>query len=281
MNEIIDISRDSESGEVTQFTIIDSTGQPQLMNANPENMLLYDPEDELPFEDGMYSLLNGERAFVLSEDDPLVMIAPTDNKYCYILRVRDRTVETVASQSERVLRGVRNAVIDNDVSALVSVHDDIVAKQVRRDIIDSLMQTFDERDRLSKTERGWLVDDFYLVNWEASLYTLHNDPDEADYKRGSGGIKKTDTSYEFVQLSIESDVSPVEVVVNGSAVRLSEREMLFLSKIKWLLNRREQHPDLPFWMFSDRYSSVDWKTGQPESDDDEDEDDEESVGMNL
>lgn len=280
MSEVIDISRDAETGEITQFTIIDSSGQPQLMKANPENMLLYDPEDELPFENGMHSLLNGERAFVLSEEDPLVMIAPTDNRYCYILRVRDRTVETVASQSERVLRGVRDAIINDDISGLISVHDDIVSNQVRRDVINYLMQTFDEYERLSKIERGWLVDDFYLVNWEASLYTLHNDPGEADYKRGNGGIKKTDTSYEFLQLSIESDVSPVEVVVNGSAVRLSEREMLFLSKIKWLLNRREQHPDLPFWMFADRYSSVDWKTGQPESDDEDDEDSE-SVGMNL
>lgn len=280
MSEVIDISRDAETGEITQFTLIRDDGQPDLVKATPENLLLHDPADELPFEDGMYKFLDGEQALVLSKEDPLVMVAPTNNEYCYILRVRDRTVETTPGQAERVLWAIKDAVIERDISGLVSLHDDIVATQVRRRVVNELMSTFEEADRLSKTERGWLVDEFYLVNWEASLYTRHNDPDQGDYLRGgASGVRRTDTSYEFVQLSLRRDITPIEVTIGGNTVRLSEREMLFLSKVKWLLNRREQHPDMPFWKFVDQYSTVDYKTGEPESDKENDESD--NLRMNL
>lgn len=261
---IIDRSYNKETGELQQFTVIDSTGQPQLIKATPENILLYDPEDELPFEDGLYSVIQGEQALLISEEDPTIMLAPTSNEYCYILRVRDRTVETTPSQSEEALRAIKEAVIDGDHSALVELHDSIVSQQVRRGVINTLKSTFEEEFRITSADRGWLVDDFYLVNWEASLYTRHNDPDEGDYRRGGGGVERTDRSYEFVQLSVDRDITPIEVSINGNTVRLSEREMLFLAKVKWLLNRREQHPDRPFWMFiAKNYTeNIDWRTGE-------------------
>lgn len=267
--QIIDRSYNKETGELQQFTIIDDTGQPQLVKSTPENVLLYDPEDELPFEDGMYKFLHGEKALVLQEKEPVIMVAPTNNEYCYIVRVRDRTVETTPNQAERVLRSIKEAIIDRDMSGIISLHDEIVSTQVRRDVINRLVGTFDETERFTKANRGWLVDDFYLVNWEASLYTKHNDPDEGDYKRGGGGVRKVDESYEFVQLTLTRDVTPIEVSIDGSSIRLSEREMLFLSKIKWLLSRRQYHPDQPFWKWTDKYASVDNITGEPVVDEDE------------
>jgi hypothetical protein len=273
---IIDRSYNKETRELQQFTVIDDTGQPQLVKATPENVLLYDPEDELPFDDGMYSFLHGEQALVLQQNDPTVMVAPTNNEYCYIIRVGDRTVETTPNQAERVLRAIKDAAIDRDVDGIVSLHDTIVSTQVRRDVINKLTQTFDQEERITQTNRGWLVDEFYLVNWEASLYTKHNNPEEGDYKRGGGGVRKTDTSYEFVQLSLQRDVTPVEVSVGGSTVQLTEREILFLAKVKWLLNRREHHSDMTFWKFADKYASVDHITGEPEVEvsDEDDEGDE-------
>jgi hypothetical protein len=262
MSEVIDISRDAETGEITQFTVIREDGQPDLVKGTAENLLLYDPAEELPFDNGMHDFLHGDQTLVLSQDDPVVMVAPTSSAYCYILRVRDRTVETTPSQAERLLRGVKDAVIDDEISGLVSLHDDIVSTQVRVRIVNKLMSTFDESGRLRQTDRGWLVDDFYLVNWEASLYTRHNDPDTGDFKRAGGGIQKTDTSKEFVKLRHSREIEPAEVSIGSTTVRLSEREMLFLAKVKWLLHRREQHPDLSFWMFSDKYASVDSKTGE-------------------
>lgn len=282
MSEIIDRSYQKETGELTQFTVLDNHGQPQLVKASAENILLYDPEDELPFEDGMYEYLHGDKALVLQEENPTVMVAPTNNEYCYILRVRNRTVETTPNQAEKTLKGIKEAVIDRDFDTLIDVHDTIVSTQVRRDVINKLMVTFDEEDRIKQTGRGWTVDEFYIVTWDASLYTQHNDPDEGDYQRSGGGVEKTDDSREFVSLSLRRDVSPIEVSIGKDTVRLTEREMLFLAKVKWLLNRREQHSDMPFWKWTDQYAAVNKFTGEPETEDsDEDEDRQRTGGFNL
>ncbi len=270
MTEIIDISRDAETDDITQFTILDDKGQPQLVKATAENILLYDPENELPFENGLYDFLNGQQALVLSEENPEVIVAPTNNRYCYILRVRGNTVETTPNQAEEVLEGVKNAAIDGEMQNLVELYDEIMSSQVRRPVVNALHKTFDEDTRIQIMSRGWLVDDFYLVNWEASMYLKHNDPDEPDYQRGGGGVQQTDRSYEFVQLDLRRDIEPIEVAIKGETYRLTEREMLFLAKVKWLLNRRNHHPDRPFWIFADKQgASVDPETGEPETKDED------------
>jgi hypothetical protein len=264
MTEVIDVSRDAESGEITQFTILDEKGQPQLVKGTAENLLLWDPDDELPFENGLYEFLSGQQALVLSEDEPEIIVAPTNNEYCYIIRVDGSTVETTPNQSERVLRSIKDAAIDGSTRSLIEVYRDIMDKQVRRSVVNALLSTFDGSERIKQTSRGWLVDDFYLVNWKASMYTRRNDPNEPDYKRESGGVKETDRSYEFVQLNLHRDIESVNVAIGGEQYRLTEREMLFLAKVKWLLNRRKHHPDQPFWMYVDKWSSVNSETGEPE-----------------
>lgn len=265
MSEIIDRSYNHETDELQQFTILDDRGQPQLVKATAENVLLYDPEDELPFENGMHEFLGGQQALVLSENDPEVIVAPTNNEYCFILRVRGNTVETTPNQAEAILEGVKDAAIEGKVQDLVELYDDIMSSQVRRPVVNALLKTFDEDNRIQVTSRGWLVDDFYLINWEASMYLRHNDPDEPDYQRGGGGVTETDRSYEFVQLRLRRDIDPIEVAIKGETYRLTEREMLFLAKVKWLLSRRHHHPDQPFWMYADKWASVDAETGEPKT----------------
>jgi hypothetical protein len=264
MATIIDKSYNRESGELQQFTIIKDDGEPDLVKATPENILLFDPEDELPFENGLHNFLSGDQAIIFSEDDPEVIVAPTNNEYCYIIRVDGSTVETTPNQSERVLRSIKDAAIDGSTRSLIEVYRDIMDKQVRRSVVNALLSTFDGSERIKQTSRGWLVDDFYLVNWKASMYTRRNDPNEPDYKRESGGVKETDRSYEFVQLNLHRDIESVNVAIGGEQYRLTEREMLFLAKVKWLLNRRKHHPDQPFWMYVDKWSSVNSETGEPE-----------------
>ena len=288
-DRVIDISRNKETGDITQFTILDDSGQPTLKKATPENILLYDPADELPFDDGMSGFLSGSDALVLQEGDPLVMVAPTGNDYCYILRVRDNTVETTPSQAERVLRGIKDAAIDGEVKELINLYDHIMSTQVRRGVVNALKETFDEDFRISTTGEGWLIDDFFLIDWSASMYAKHNDPDEADVIRGGSGVKETDKSYEFVQLRLNRETDPVEVAIGGDTFRLTEREMLFLAKVKWLLNRRDYHPDQPFWMFVEKNytKDIDWETGEyvgdgnNEQSEEEDTDDPASGGFNL
>jgi len=281
MSDVIDISRNKDTGEIEQFTVITSDGQPNLVKATAENLLLYDPADDLPFDGGMHEFLAGNEALVLSPQDPEVMVAPTGNEYCYILRVNGDTVETTPKQAEKVLRGIKDAAINQQFQPLVQLYDTIRSNQVRREVVNALHETFDESERIQTTPSGWLVDEFYLVNWEASMYAKTDDPDKADVKRSGSGVIEMDRSFEFVQLRMNRDIEPVEVRINGEAFRLTEREMLFLGKINWLLDRRHYHPDMEFWKNADQHAAVDWRSGKPEIDESDDEDEPSLSGFNL
>lgn len=264
--EIIDKNHDKDHSrgkeELQSFLIAWKDGRtPELKNATPENVLLY--------IHGMYEFLNGDKGVVLSHD-PKVMIAPTGNEYCYILNVNGHAVETTPSQSQQVLEGVKQAVEDGKINHIQSVHHDIVSNQVRKSLVNALRKTFDadEQQRITVASNGWLVDGFYLVNWEASMYTSENEEGES-YQLGGGGVVEADRSHEFVNLNAPRDVDTKKVRVNGTEYELTEREMLFLGKVKWLLHREHFHPDKPFWEFSDKYGGV---TDVEEMDDDERDD---------
>lgn len=257
MTEILDISR-NEDDKITQFLILGGDGQPDTKVASPENLLLYDPDDELPFEGGMNDFLSGDSALRLS-DDPKVLVSRAGDEYTYTLSIAESAVETKPEQADKLLQGVYDAISEDDVRPLERLHRDILKNQVRRNIVNILAQTFEQKHRIEITQKGWLVDDFYLVDWNANMYAKDNDPDEADYvrDRGSDGGVSKDTSYELVRLSHSiSSADTMAVTIDGSDYTLSEREMLFLSKIKWLLHRRHYHPDTPFWDFVDKWATV-------------------------
>jgi len=104
------------------------------------------------------------------------------------------------------------------------------------------------------------------------MYVEHDEPEEPDVIRTGNKVVEADRSYEFVQLSLTREIEPVEVKIGEELYRLSEREMLFLAKVNWLLDRRHYHPDQPFWKFADKRAAVDWESGEPESDEDEEPD---------
>lgn len=243
---IEDENRDRETGELQSFLLIWDDGEPEMKNATPENVLLFKHE--------MYEFLNGNEGVVFSED-PKVMIAPTGSEYSYVLNVKGHVVETTPSQAHDVLEGVKQAVEEGDLDNLLSVHRNIVKNQVRKNLVRSMIKTFDadERERIEQISDGWMVDGFFLVNWEASLYTKDDDEDQDDYEV-RGGVSASDTKYEFVQLRQSNNVKEMDVTVNGTAYTLTEREMLFLAKVKWLLHRDTYHPDKPFWEYLENYA---------------------------
>jgi hypothetical protein len=261
MTEVLDISRD-DSGEITQFLILDDNGQPKTKVGSSENLLLYDPDDELPFEGGMHEFLSGDTALQLSDD---ILVSTTSNDNCYVLSVDGQIVQTTPNQTEEFLRGVYELLVNDREHRLVGLHQSIMDEQVRRSLVGALVDTFDDSDRIDVTTDGWLVDGFYLVDWKANLYTAKDD-DESDYVRSGGSIVEEDKSYEFVRLrggpSGDEDLS---VTIDGESYTLSEREMLFLGKVKWLLNRRHYHPNESFWKYADRWAEVSVETGKPET----------------
>jgi len=249
--EIIDENRDKQTGELQSFLLLWEDGEPEMKNASPENTLLYLHD--------LYEFLNGDNAVILNEDDPEVIVAPTGMEYAYMLRVRGHTVETTPNQAENVLQGVMDVVENGDLSKILSVHRDIVSTQARQSLINALYETFSsrERKRIERVANGWLIDGFYLVDWKGNLYSKDDDPEEGDYERQGSKAVKTDKSYELVMLRQRGSVpEPSVVTINGKTHELTEREMLFLAKVKWILGRTDYHPDIPFWSYIDRKNNA-------------------------
>lgn len=266
MTEILDVSRDNDTDEITQFLILEN-GQPETKIATPENLLLYDPADELPFEGGLNDFLSGSNALRVSSE-PEIVVKQSNDEYSYMLSVDDNLVETTPNQAEELLRGVYGAMADDDETRLANLHREILETQVRRPIVNALKKTFDERERIEIVANGWLIDAFYLVDWNANLYGANDDPQEGDYVRSGGKAVKKDTTYELCDLSGNlSVIDGFSVTLGGDEYSLTERELLFLSKVKWVLHRRHYHPDEAFWRYVDRWADVDVETGRPETED--------------
>lgn len=264
MTEVMDISR-NDDGEITQFLIFNG-GQPETKRGTPENLLLFDPEDKMPFDNGLYDFLAGDSALRLSEDPPII-VQQAGDEYSYILQYDDSLVETTPSQAEELLEAMYDAIADGSFSRLEAFVERVLKSQVRRHVINPLVHTFSERRRIEIAPNGWLVDGFILVDWDAKMYASNDDPDEGDYVRSGGKAVKKDRTYEFVQL--EKNFTPESnetVTIDGTEYQLTEREMLFLAKVKWLLNRREYHPDNPFWSYVDKWTNIEDDADEPNLD---------------
>lgn len=246
--DIIDKNYDKKSGELQSFLILND-GQPELKNATPENYLLY--------IEGLYSFLNGDRAVVLSEK-PSIVVAPTGDAYSYILSVDGETVETTPGQAEDVLDGVKQVVESGDWSKIQSVHKTVLDIQVRRKLINQLYFTFSnvEQQRIKRATNGWLIDGFYLVNWQANLYSKEGERQTYDVRGGS--TVEVDKTHELVKLDRGNYEFPDghTATIGGNDYTLSERELLFLTKVKWVLGRTEYHGDIPFWKWIDETNNA-------------------------
>lgn len=247
----------NQDGEMEQFLLFWQGGEPDTRRATMENILLFDPEDDLPFDGGLQDFFDGESALRVN-DDPRIVVGQSGDEYSYVLSLDDNAVETTPKQAERLLQGVYDALTDGDISGLKSLHEKIMKEQVRRHIVNALMQTFNKAHRIEAIPNGWLVDDFYLVDWKAKLYTDKNESEQGDYIREGGKAVEKDTTYEFVQLrsTLGKQFDCTDVVLNGEEYTLTEREMVFLAKVRWLLGRQDYHPDTAFWSFADRWAMV-------------------------
>jgi hypothetical protein len=244
-----------QDGELEQFLLFWEQGEPDTRRATPENVLLFDPEDALPFEGGMHDFFNGESALRISKQ-PEVVVSQSGDEYSYIVSIDGSVVETTPNQAETFLEGVYDALAEDDTDPIEKLHRSILSSQVRRFVVNALKHTFGESHRIEIVANGWLVDEFYLVDWNANLYSKENDPDEGDYIRENGQAVQKDTSYELVRLRKSMQPDPDTITINGDEITLTEREMLFLAKVRWLLDRRHYHPDEDFWTFTDQWANI-------------------------
>lgn len=240
-----DVNR-AEDDEVLSMLVEEPPGHPpHFIDGSPENVLLYLHE--------LKEFLDGEQGARLSHD-PHISVKPTRGESVYRIRVGERPVESMPHQSDDVLRAVQAAIEDEDLEPIVEVYKEILDNQVRRDVVNKLIDVLDTipTGRVQVTESGWLIDQYYLVDWTASVYVVEDDRDSPDYTRSGDTVEVTDKSKEFVEL--DTGHSPERMGVkmpDGEQLILGQREMLFLSKAKWLLERTKYHEDEPFWRYNE------------------------------
>lgn len=244
-NPVIDINANGD--EVLSILIEDDSNGPmphRQIDGNLENVLLYIHE--------LHEFIYGEESTVLC-NDPYIAVDPTNRESTYRITVDNRPVESMPSQADDVLRGVKSALEDNDLEPLLDVYEEIIDKQVRRDVVNELLTRLPNfpRERINVTESGWLIDRYYLVDWTASVYTKENN-DEQNYRRGGGSVEAYDKSFEFVELSPTHTPDRAKVGIDGETTIVGEREMLFLSKVEWMLDRHKYHKDKAFWLWSEK-----------------------------
>ena len=231
--EIIHKDYDAD-GELSSLLVLED-GEPTQKNAIPENVLLY--------IHGLRDFLVGNEVIELEGG---VHVASREEGY--VLVVDGNLVEIPPKENERFLNYVKEYMDgEKPVSVFRDLHANIIKDQVRRPVVSALRHTFGEKKfEIQPQGNGWLIEDMFLVDWNANVYTKEDDPEEGDYIRGSGGVVKTDKSYEFIQLR-GPDPDPKTVNIGGESITLTEQEMVFLSKVMWLLGRNKYHPDEPFW----------------------------------
>lgn len=240
------------NGEVESYILIFDDGRrPESYKANAKNRLL--------FEEGMYDFIEGQEVRKLN-DNPEVIIGSSEETY--LLSVEGSIIETTPSQASDFLEGVLQSRQENSTEKLQQLHSEILSDQVRRRYMGHLVAIFDE-SRIEQTSNGWLIDGFILVTWEASVY-LKDDTNDS-YVRQGGQAVKVDKSKQFVKVHVPLPEEPDTITINGTEITLTEREMLFLRRVEWLLHRRDYHPDTAFWNFAERWMPTTEESNEPKA----------------
>lgn len=240
-----DVNR-ADDNEVLSMLVEEPPGHPpHFIDGSAENVLLYLHE--------LKEFLDGKHGALLS-DDPHISVKPSASESVYRVTVGERPVESMPHQSDDVLYAVKDAIENDDLDPIVEIYKEIIDNQVRRDVVNDLIELLDvlPAGRLQVTADGWLIDSYYLVDWTASVYVIEDDRDSPDYRRSNDTVEVTDKSKEFVEL--RASHSPNRMTVkrpDGEELILGEREMMFLSKVKWLLERTKYHQDEPFWRWNE------------------------------
>lgn len=231
-------TNESVDGEIESFLVLEN-GETTLKTATVENKLLY--------LEGMYEFL--QQGATLALDDDIFVERRDDG---YIMSVDGDIVHVPPRMHDDLLQLIYEVSNGKDkITELRELHTDVIGKQVRRDVINKLVHVFEEKKYdIVREVNGWLVEDMYLVDWNANIYYANENLDEGDYIRSGDGVVKTDTSKEAIGLR-SPELETQSFTIGGEEIMLSAKELEFLSKVMWLLGRRKYHPDMDYWNYMD------------------------------
>lgn len=227
---------------VGNYLIEYSHGETELVARNPTNEMLY--------EKGMYEFLHGEDNDIRVldiESESYVAVAPTSEDDVYSIWFGDsnRPVVTDPDRSYEVLEAINEAV-EGDGQKLKDEYHLVFDEQARPDMVNRLLGFFDE---VSVTEHGWKIDDSFLVTWKAEVYqSVEHIENDSFVRSGSRVVEASSRQAINLTTSVSNEHFDGKFLdVGDSDLSLTKHEIRFLSKVVWLVQRRDMLDDDGFW----------------------------------
>lgn len=193
--------------------------------ATPTNVAL--------FEDGLYGEIQGYSAWdtrIGSSTIRVELDADIEHRD-YVLTVDGHDLPIPDDSVEDMFDCIRDNRGAARASCLYTLYQDIVADQVRRHVIEQFEGLYPD-ERVEITPSGWVIDDTFVVNYEAENYLLDN---ETVYIRQSGDMVEADERKQAVELGFSITDSAEIANDDGDRVMVSEQEQRFLATVECLL----------------------------------------------
>lgn len=212
----------------------------------PEEVLPKTTENVALIEHGLYEFLYEGEAYEFNYEGYLVETgasAPSSDYWIGVDGTRTRVPPErreefldalVEDLHQREDTGGYEEVAGHD---LYDLFHELLEGEVRRDVVARFRERFPE-DRVEIREDGWVVDDTFLVTWDAENYSLN---EIETYTISGGEAVAIDEEKEFVEMEFDIDVSGSKEVQtpDGDTERVSETELRFLAMVYAFVNAEE------------------------------------------
>jgi len=219
------IATSGPAGDPDVYLVEYPDGEQVYEPASPTNVAL--------FEDGLYGEVQGHTEYRVSIGPDVATVeldADVENQH-YVITVDGNQLPVPSDEVARVVDAFKGANGSAIGSRLYNLYEDILEGQVRRHVVDSFGDRF-PADRVEQTPEGWVVDDTFVVNYEAENYLVDND---TVYVREGGDMVRADERKQAVELDFDVSGNTELPTGNGDRVEVGEQEQVFLATVEALL----------------------------------------------
>lgn len=215
------------------------------VKATPENQMLFDREQFTFNDQSLYTLLFGdEHSRAVLMDDPFVGVKPGPYKDTYRLWAGDKLspVLTPPSESRDVLQAIVTCAEHYTAEPLSDIYSTIEEEQVNRNALLALLENgfFNEDERIEPKADGFVVDDYFLLTWEAEFYIYTETWKEGAFTPRGDPKEKPG---EFREITVKEIPGPCDMELNGAIYHMGEDEWIFTRRLEWILNWRQNMDD--------------------------------------
>lgn len=209
--------------------------------ATPHNRMLFDREQYSYEGRSLYELLFGDaHRRVTLQQSPLLAIKPGPFEDTYRLWYdSEDDVLTQEAESHRLFRGLTEFTEQSDDSRLKDLHNEIREEQISRNAMTALFRDRcfgEDTDRIEVVSDGISVDGIFLLTWNAKFFLLTERWTEGAFTP-SGDPKQKPGQVRTLNFDAESGIS--EISVNGVTYKIGKKDRLFMKRLNWILNWRD------------------------------------------